>query len=111
MLFRDMEGHVRHVMRHVKEKRAFFVLFDELHRVLGVPRGELRLIWHHLYDLLVFIKGQGRKVGAPSRMVGPHVVRIRQAEVIIEALPGRKPLGGVAQVPLSVDGRGIPALL
>ena len=37
-------------------------------------------------------------------MLRPHVVRVRQAEVLVEAVPRRQELRVVAEVPLAEDG-------
>ena len=44
-------------------------------------------------------------------MKGPHVVRVGQAEVLVEAVPRGQELRMVAQMPLAEDRRGIAALL
>jgi hypothetical protein len=43
-------------------------------------------------------------------MEWPHVVRVRQAEILVEAMTGRQKLRMMSQVPLAEDGRGITAL-
>ena len=71
-------------------------------------------------DLVVLeISGSGgnrrfRSAAAASelrqvRMVRPHVVRIRQAEVLVEAVLQRQKLLVMAQVPLAEDRRGVAA--
>jgi hypothetical protein len=63
-----------------------------------------------LDHLLALDQRQRRKVPV-RRVLRPHVVRVRQAEVVVESVPGRQELRVVAQVPLTVDrGRVAPAL-
>src|SRR5258706_7749245 len=55
----DMQRHMGHRMRDVKEERPGLVVDDELYRVLGVPRCELRLVWHRGDGFVLLDQRQG----------------------------------------------------
>jgi hypothetical protein len=102
---------VRHGVRHVQEERRVTMPLDEAHRALRVPGCELRLIGVGLDDLVAVDEGKIRIEVLLLRMPGPHVVRIGQAEVLVEAVLLREKRLQVAQVPLAENGRRIRSLL
>ena len=62
-------------------------------------------------DFLTLDQRQWRVALAVCGVKGPHVVGVRQAEVVVEAVPGRQEFRAIAQVPLAVDGGGVVAAL
>ena len=110
-LLRNMQRHMRHVVREVEEEGLLAIRRDELHRALRVFRGEPPLIRHQFHHVRPREQGQRRIIRAARRMLRPHVVRVRQAEVIIEPVRGREELRRTAQMPFPVNRRGVTALL
>ena len=111
-------------MREVQKERTRLVLFDESHRLIGVPLGQCVLIgWPfdnlcplHQGDVVVLDLRVVRRVlahlGHVSRPPGfIHVVRIRDSEIAIEALFGRKVPRKMSQMPFADDPRGVSDLL
>ena len=81
----------------------FFLIFSRDLRVdhlVSVDEGQIRP------PLEPFLHGQVQD----ARMVGPHVVGVGQAEVLVEAMLHGKEFLEVAQVPLSVAGGGVALL-
>jgi hypothetical protein len=105
----DKQRHVRHVVQQVQEERPVLILADELHRPLGVPRRKLRLVGVGFDDVLAVNQRQ-RRIRSGGWMIGPHVVRVRQAEVAVEAMPRRQEPRVVAQVPLAKNRGRVAAL-
>ena len=106
-----VQRHVRHVVRHVQEKGAVLVALDEAQRVLGVPRGELRLVGHEAHDLLALDQRERRIILRVDGVVRPHVVRVGQAKIFVETMPRREELRRIAQMPLAENCRGVTACL
>ena len=108
------ERHVGHVGGEVEEERAIFVLFDEADGAVGVFRREKRLVFAgeaFFGDGRIFEQGQGRvRAGLGLRVVGPHVIGVGDAEVLVEAVLGGKKLWVVAEVPFSGHSGGVAAL-
>src|SRR5262245_61399244 len=98
-------------MRDVKEEWPVFVALDKANGALGVPGRELSLVGIRLNGFLTFDQWQ---VGIGARlgfgMAGPHVVRVRQTEVFIEAVPRRQKFRMVAQVPFAKNRGSVPSL-
>ena len=105
--------HVRHGVGQVNQQRSVPVLFDELHRPLGIPRGQVPLVLRGdvRIDGLFFFNQRQRGEVLSGGMRRPHVVGIGQPEIVVEPVPRGKELGMVAEVPLAVDRRGVAALL
>ena len=112
---------MHHRVRHVNKKRALLVLFDERYGALGVLRGELFLILAGNFgvnDLILLDERQVRPTFEAlfhrqmqhAGMVRPHVVRVRQAEVVVKPVLHRQELFVVAEVPFTVDGCGVVLL-
>ncbi len=106
---------VGHVVSEVEEERAVFVRVDEFDRVLGVPGGELVLIFVRDVGDDDFVVFEHAEVGIVTFTVfsindWPHVVGIREAEVFIEAVPQGEELRGIAEMPFAEDGGGIATL-
>ena len=106
-----------------RKKRLVRVPVDEVHGVFGVPGGQRLLLFRR--DLGIdhaialdqrqrwkpgFLVGGIRRQLDVLRMQRPHVVRIRQAEVLVEPVLQRQELRVVAQVPLAEAGGGIAFL-
>ena len=91
--------------------------------LLGVAAGERGLVGGALDELLVAIERRRPPVGlliepagGPLRRGrrGVHVVRVRQAEVVVEAVPQRmmgRDVRVIAQVPLADARRGVASRL
>ncbi len=98
---------MNHRVRHVQEEGPVLVLLDEAHGPLGVPRRQLRLVRVVRDDAVALDQRQlgiGRRIlGVP----GPHVVRIGQPEVLVEAVVRRQELRMMAEMPLAVAGRRV----
>ena len=90
----------RHV-RQVEEERFFLVRPNEAHRLLRVAfdDGALFLVGKQFEHLVVPQERQHAFAGYLRFAL--HVVRVRDAEVVIEALLRRQELRLVAQVPLA----------
>jgi len=61
----DMQWHMHHGMREIKEEGAIFVFLDKLHGPFSVLGRELVLILVvqvSFYDLVASMSGQGREV-------------------------------------------------
>jgi hypothetical protein len=59
-----------------------------------------------LNDLFPLNEWKRRKITQP-RMVRPHIVRVGQAKIIVEAMPGGQKLWQMPEMPFAVDGRSI----
>ena len=118
------QRHVRHGVRHVEEERLVAVLFDEPDGPLGVPCRQVPLVLRrHLRvddSVSVRVPFPERQIRKPSlpfgsaarqvhdlRVQRPHVVRVGQPEVLVEAVRRRPERLRVAEVPLPVDCRRI----
>ena len=62
-------------------------------------------------SLRFFARRLRATISISSGMQRPHVVRIRQAEVFVEAVLQRQKLFVMAEVPLAEDGGGVAARL
>jgi len=71
--------------------------------VLGVPGGKLRLVGIIFDNSFALDKRQVGKTFI-GRVVRPHIVRVRQAEVVIETVTHRQEFGMMTKVPLAVAG-------
>ena len=111
-------------MRQIKKKRPVLVLGDEAHRFFRVAlrqRGLVRRVFddffaaHQRHPIAFVLLGpdsfaghalsQGDVRGQLGvRGVEPHVVAVRDAEVIIEALAGRQERLKMAKMPLADAG-------
>ena len=100
-----IERQVRHGVRQIDEEVLLLVPLDEVDRAIRVEPRELGLIRVQL-DYLIAL--DERDV-LPLRR--PHIVAIRQAEVLVEAVRERQVLLGSAQVPLAEHRRGVTLLL
>ena len=91
-------------MRQVQEERTVLALLDELQGLLGIALRDQPLVGLLLDDLL---HPQERKrrvpVGLAARVM-THVVRERDSEVVVEALPSGQEFALIAEVPLPDDG-------
>ena len=109
-LVADEQRDVRHRVGDVQEERLVLVRPDELHRPLGVLRGELRLVLGlhvRVGGRLVLDERQRRVALGPLGVVRPHVVGVRQAEVRVEPVAGRQEPRVVAEVPLAHHAGGV----
>jgi len=114
-LVAHVQRDVRHVVRDVEKERTILVVLDELDRALRVPGCEMRLVFGghvRVGDLLAFDQRQRRvSAGFGGGMVWPHIVRVRQSEVIVEAVARRQELRMMAQVPFAVNRGRVTAPL
>ena len=106
-----MQRHVRHVVRNVQEKGAILVALDEAQCVLGVPGGELCLVGHDSHDLLALDQWQRRIILGVGGVVRPHVVGVREAEILVEAVSRREELRRIAQMPFAENRGRVTACL
>ena len=87
----------------------------KLHRALRVLRGQLRLVLvrQFLLEHAVAFDQRQRRISSGLRlgMQRPHVVRVRQAEVFVEAVVRRQELRGPAEVPLARHSGRVTFLL
>ena len=96
---------MRHGVGQVDEEVLLAVPLDEVDRAVGVEAGQLGLIRVEL-DHLIALDQRDR---LPLRR--PHIVAVRQAEVLVEAVSQWQVFLGAAQVPLAEDRRGVAPLL
>ena len=85
------------------------MLLNELHRSLGVLRGELRLIGVRRDRSFTVDQREVRELR--RRMLRPHVIRVRQTQIIVEAVASRQELGVMPEVPFAIDRGRVPARL
>ena len=112
------ERDVRHRMGEVEEERPAIVgrggPLDERDGALGVARRERRLILGRhvgIDDAIPLDERQRRKrPRLRLRVVRPHVVGIRQPEVLVEAVPRGQERGMMAEVPLADRRRAVAAV-
>ena len=101
-------------MREVQEERTILVLSNELGRFPGIPTSDCRLVDRPLDDLLVAHKryvpplglGMGPIDGRPRHNT-VHIVAVRDAIVLVEAVLAGKILWQVSKMPFSDAGRCI----
>jgi len=110
--FADVERHVGHGVGDVEEEGLVLFPFNKADGALGGPSGELCLMLVVDVgngDLAVFpeLKGVFAPVFGIGGVVFPHVVGVEQAGVFIESADMGAGLGGVADVPFAVVGRGV----
>src|SRR5712691_4946941 len=98
---------MRHVVSQVEKERPVLVLLDELDGPLRIPGRQLCLIRVQGNDFIALYEWQIREFGAG--ILGPHVVGVWQAEIIIKTMVRRQEAWVMAEVPLSVNGRRIAA--
>jgi len=87
-------------MSEVEIERPILAAGDEVDGFLGIKlhHAALPLPVHQLDDLLIAKEGNDRNLGLGALL--EHVVRVGDAEIVIETLPGRQEFGLIAQVPL-----------
>lgn len=101
-------------MRQVEEERLVLGLLNELDAAFGESFGELFLIvrsdgrMNHLRALDQRKIGVGAGLGLG--MIGPHVVRVRDAVKVIEAVLGWQERLMVAEMPFAEASRGVTFL-
>ena len=100
-------------MGQIEKERLVLVLLDEINGAGRVVSRKLRLIRVVSHHLITVISRQVREVEHLPllRVERPHVVRVRQAVILIETILQRQELMCIAQVPLSKDSRAITLLL
>ena len=94
---------MRHDVRDVQKERSIFVFLDERDREIGEPPRETALVRILLDDPRILDPWQGRNI-LHHGMVAAVVIRVWNANEVIEPVPGRVELGAVPEVPLSVHG-------
>ena len=106
-----VDRRVDRVMGEIEVEGLVLVTSDEVDGLLGVDfdQAGLGVPVHQFDDLLIPQEGHDRdfRVG---RLL-EHVVRIGDAQIVVEALAGRQEFGLVAQVPLSDHLGGITFFL
>lgn len=78
---------------------------------LGVPRRQVPLVFARHLRIDYPVPFDHRQIGilvARRGVERPHVVRVRQAVVLVEAMLQRQKLRMVAQVPFTEHGGGVP---
>ena len=116
--FGNKKRHMHHRMRHVEEERSLLVFLNERHRAFGVLRGELFLIFAGdagVDDRVAVDERQMRPAFEPlfhwqmhyAGVVRPHVIRVWQSKVIIEAMLQRQKFLVMAEMPFAVTCRGV----
>ncbi len=103
---RDMD----HAVRQVQQEGPIPVSLDEIHGALGVLGREQSLVFPRdlgIDDLVALDQGQIGKPIPGGGVLGPHVIGIGEAVVLVEAILQRQELGMVAQMPFPEAGRGI----
>ncbi len=123
-LFTHVQRHVDHRVRDVEEERLVVVTVDEVDGVFRVPGGELALFLRRDFrdlDLPAVEERQAgiarlaiRLAGVRGQVIGmerPHVIRVRQAEILVEAMPRRQELREMPKMPLAEDGGCVSARL
>ena len=128
------------IVRQVKEEWLLLILLDELHGALRVAAGEGVVLrgFDAFDDVMVFHQRQRRLCGPHDARFGhdcglassrfalgqrlvrtalgpfrrrPHVIRIRDAEVMFKSLISRQELRLVTEMPFADAGRCIPTRL
>ncbi|MBA7613626.1 hypothetical protein ES703_20880 [subsurface metagenome] len=80
-------------MRQIQKERLVLALLNEPHGTLGIPRGKLRLVGIVFDDPFALNKRQVRIPFRALWVLGPHIVRVRQAEVVVEPVSHRQEFG------------------
>ena len=104
------DRHVRHRVGEVDEEGALAVRLDEGHGAPAVLAGQLRLVGVHREHGVARVERQRRELH-PLRVARPHVVRVGEAEVVVEAVARREKRRQVPEVPLAVDRGRVAAAL
>ena len=112
-LIRHGQRDVRHAMRQIEEEGFVLVPLDEVDGTGGVVRREATLVGIIARHLVAVV---GREIGeieyfALLRMMGPHIVGIGQAIILVEAVLQREELALAPEVPFAKDRRRIALLL
>ena len=104
------DRNVRHGMRQIEEEGRPGTALDERDRPLRVASGQLGLIGSFL-DHPIPIDQRQRRVRPLGGIgvLGPHIVGIRQTEILIKSLSGRQQLRRATQMPFADDGGGVSA--
>ena len=98
-------------MGEVEIEGLVLVATDEVDGLLGVEldHAALTLSVHQLGDLLIPQEGDDRDLGVGALL--EHVIGVRDAQVVVETLPGGQEFRLVAQVPLADHLGGIAFFL
>jgi len=99
-----MDGIVGHGVGQIDQEGMVLVDFDEVDSFVSVAHGDGVLIDGGFDDCFVSKQRQGW-IGLS--LVGTHVVAVRDAVIIIEALTGGQKLWLIAQMPLADTGGGV----
>src|SRR5215831_788572 len=98
---------MRHAVGDVEKEWSVFVLFDKPDCVFRIPGRQLALIRVVLNHLVALNQGEFREFLA--RMVWPHVIGIRQSEILVEPVVKRQELPMMSEMPLAINGGSITA--
>ena len=101
---------MRHDVRDVQKERLLAVPFEKLNRPLGEPPRELRLIGIE-FGCLVAVDQRQRRNRLHDRMQRAVVIRVRNAEELVESVSQRRELRSMSEMPFAEDRRRIAALL
>ena len=114
---RNAERNVRHGVGEIEEEGPVPISVDEVDGPLRVPHREPILIRQlvHRLDRFIPLDQRQRRISAqaslrhrdPVEIDGPHVVRVRQPEVLVETVLQGQKLREVAEMPLPDRRRGI----
>ena len=111
----DMERHVRHRVREVKEEGLILVTFDKGNRSLGVEARQPALVVGRdlaIDDPVSLDQGKRRiSAGFGFWVIRPHVVGVGQPEVFIKPVMERQEARMMSEMPLAGDAGRVPSLL
>jgi hypothetical protein len=87
-------------MRDEEEERLVVAAPDIVHGVRRVSPGQLSVHGYVSFETILSLK----------EVPGTHVVTVGKSEVLLETMSRREVLGGVAQVPLPNQTRGVAGI-
>ena len=113
-LVAGMNRRVNGGVRKIKEERMILLLANKFHSFIGVTLGEFGLILgRDLFDDFVVAHQREWRAFSFSELAVflPHVIRVREAEVMIEPVARGEKIRVIAEMPLADDRRRVALLL